>query len=109
MTQCVGIVGMGLMGQAFILNLRKSGFDVQGFDVDPARMDDLKGMGRPSRRLPRRRGPGGASYAEKDTVSFIEMLRIMAGLDERGRVDGEPLGRPFRLRFLSDKKENLCN
>ena len=45
MTQCVGIVGMGLMGQAFILNLRKSGFDVQGFDVDPARMDDLKGMG----------------------------------------------------------------
>lgn len=41
----VGIVGMGLMGQAFILNMRKSGFSVQGFDIDPARMDDLKRMG----------------------------------------------------------------
>ena len=41
----VGIVGMGLMGQAFIFNMRKSGFSVQGFDVDSARMDDLKNMG----------------------------------------------------------------
>lgn len=41
----VGIVGMGLMGQAFITNMRKSDFSVQGFDIDPARMDDLKKMG----------------------------------------------------------------
>jgi 3-hydroxyisobutyrate dehydrogenase-like beta-hydroxyacid dehydrogenase len=45
MAMRVGIVGMGLMGQAFILNMRKSGFSVQGFDIDPARMDDLKRMG----------------------------------------------------------------
>ncbi len=45
MAERVGIVGMGLMGQAFILNLRKSDFSVQGFDVDPARMDDLKSVG----------------------------------------------------------------
>ncbi len=45
MAERVGIVGMGLMGQAFILNMRKSDFAVQGFDVDPARMDDLKGVG----------------------------------------------------------------
>ncbi len=45
MAERVGIVGMGLMGQAFILNLRKSDFAIQGFDVDPARMDDLKNVG----------------------------------------------------------------
>lgn len=45
MVMRVGIVGMGLMGQAFILNMRKSDFYVQGFDSDPERMDDLKRMG----------------------------------------------------------------
>jgi 3-hydroxyisobutyrate dehydrogenase-like beta-hydroxyacid dehydrogenase len=45
MAMRVGIVGMGLMGQAFILNMRKSDFSVQGFDIDSARMDDLKSMG----------------------------------------------------------------
>ena len=41
----VGIVGMGLMGQAFIMNMRKAGFLVQGYDCDSKRMDELKGMG----------------------------------------------------------------
>ncbi len=45
MTQRVGMVGMGLMGQAFIHNMRKSQFYVQGFDVNPARMDDLAEQG----------------------------------------------------------------
>jgi 3-hydroxyisobutyrate dehydrogenase-like beta-hydroxyacid dehydrogenase len=45
MAEHVGIVGMGLMGQAFILNMRKFGFTVQGFDIDPARMDDLRNAG----------------------------------------------------------------
>ena len=45
MSQRVGIVGMGLMGQAFIQNMRETGFEVQGFDVDPVRMDDLREKG----------------------------------------------------------------
>jgi len=45
MTERVGIVGMGLMGQAFVHNMRKSQFIVQGYDVDPRRMDDLKNEG----------------------------------------------------------------
>ena len=45
MTQRVGMVGMGLMGQAFIHNLRKSQYIVQGFDVDPVRMDQLAEQG----------------------------------------------------------------
>ena len=45
MAERIGIVGMGLMGQAFIGNLRKSQFIVQGYDVDPARMDQLAEQG----------------------------------------------------------------
>jgi 3-hydroxyisobutyrate dehydrogenase-like beta-hydroxyacid dehydrogenase len=45
MAERVGIVGMGLMGQAFIHNMRKSQFIIQGYDVDPKRMDDLRNEG----------------------------------------------------------------
>ncbi len=45
MSQRVGLVGMGLMGQAFIHNMRQKQFYVQGFDVDAARMDDLADKG----------------------------------------------------------------
>jgi len=45
MAERVGIVGMGLMGQSFIHNMRKSQFIIQGFDVDPKRMDQLKDEG----------------------------------------------------------------
>ncbi|MDA0786481.1 MAG: NAD(P)-dependent oxidoreductase [Proteobacteria bacterium] len=41
MTQRIGIVGMGLMGQAFIKHMRAKQFIVQGFDPDPARVDQL--------------------------------------------------------------------
>ncbi len=45
MSERIGIVGMGLMGQAFIGNLVKSQFAVQGFDIDPGRMDQLAARG----------------------------------------------------------------
>jgi 2-hydroxy-3-oxopropionate reductase len=45
MAERVGIVGMGLMGQAFAHHLLKSGFEVQGFDVDRKRMDQLRQQG----------------------------------------------------------------
>lgn len=45
MAKKIGIVGMGLMGQAFISNMKKSQFIIQGFDVDPKRMDDLRAHG----------------------------------------------------------------
>lgn len=45
MAERVGIVGMGLMGQSFIHNMRKSQFIIQGYDIDPKRMDDLKNEG----------------------------------------------------------------
>ena len=45
MTERVGIVGLGLMGQAFAHHMLKSGFEVQGFDVDRKRMDQLREQG----------------------------------------------------------------
>ena len=45
MSERIGIVGMGLMGQAFIKHLRNAQFMIQGFDVDPARMDQLAESG----------------------------------------------------------------
>ena len=41
----IGLIGMGLMGQAFIKNLHKSNFVVQGFDIDAERMDQLAEAG----------------------------------------------------------------
>ena len=41
----IGLIGMGLMGQAFIKNLHKSNFIVQGFDIDAERMDQLAEAG----------------------------------------------------------------
>ena len=45
MVHRVGIIGMGLMGQAFIANLNKQKICVQGYDTDPVRMDDLRKQG----------------------------------------------------------------
>jgi 2-hydroxy-3-oxopropionate reductase len=45
MAECVGIVGMGLMGQAFVHHLLKSGFRVQGYDIDEKRVAQLRERG----------------------------------------------------------------
>ena len=41
----IGLVGMGLMGQAFIKNLHNANYVVQGFDPDGRRMDQLAEAG----------------------------------------------------------------
>lgn len=41
----IGLIGMGLMGQAFIKNLQESNFIVQGYDIDAQRMDQLAEAG----------------------------------------------------------------
>ena len=45
MSGCVGLVGMGLMGQAFSHNLLQAGFKVQGYDVEEKRMRELHERG----------------------------------------------------------------
>jgi 3-hydroxyisobutyrate dehydrogenase len=41
----VGLVGIGLMGMAFAHRLRGAGLSVVGFDVDPARLEQLAAIG----------------------------------------------------------------
>jgi len=45
MAETIGIVGMGLMGQAFIHHLIESGFAVQGYDVNERSMAKLRERG----------------------------------------------------------------
>lgn len=45
MAERIGMVGMGLMGQSYIKNLRAAGFDIQGFDIDPRRREELREQG----------------------------------------------------------------
>ena len=45
MAECVGIVGAGLMGQAFSHHLLQSGFKVQGYDLDERRLAQLHERG----------------------------------------------------------------
>ena len=41
----VGLVGIGLLGQAFAHRLLDAGFEVVGFDVDPAKTAKLDELG----------------------------------------------------------------
>jgi 3-hydroxyisobutyrate dehydrogenase-like beta-hydroxyacid dehydrogenase len=45
MKQRVGVIGLGIMGSAMSANLAKAGFEVQGYDVIPARRAALKRAG----------------------------------------------------------------
>lgn len=45
MAECIGIVGVGLMGQAFAHHLLQSGFKVQAFDLDERRLAQLHEQG----------------------------------------------------------------
>lgn len=45
MKECVGIVGLGFMGQAFTANLLHAGFTLRGFDIDAGRMAEFETQG----------------------------------------------------------------
>jgi 3-hydroxyisobutyrate dehydrogenase-like beta-hydroxyacid dehydrogenase len=64
----VGFVGLGTMGSALSAHLLAAGWQVTGYDIDPARLAAHTGRGgeaalaRPAARIPRRRiCPGSGS------------------------------------------------
>ena len=67
MPQKLGMIGMGVMGQAFIRNLHNSQFIIQGFDVDATRMNDLRNEGGVPVESPAKAAQG---------VKFVIMLAI---------------------------------
>jgi L-threonate 2-dehydrogenase len=45
MSKRIGLIGLGIMGSAISGSFLKSGYTVTGFDLDPARCDELTGKG----------------------------------------------------------------
>lgn len=62
----VGLVGLGVMGGAMAANLLERGFAVTGFDVDPARVERLAGLG----------GTAAASAAEVARAADVVLVSL---------------------------------
>jgi ketopantoate reductase len=80
MSKTVGVVGLGAMGSAMALMLVKAGFDVVGFDVREAALDELESNGGKRADSPR-------DVAEKSDVVLLSFASI-------GGVEHQPA--PFR-------------
>jgi putative dehydrogenase len=65
----VGLVGVGLMGMAFARRLRGAGLPVVGFDVDPARLEQLAAIG----------GEGAASIAAVARRCAVILIVVFSG------------------------------
>ena len=83
MSKTVGVVGLGAMGSAMALMLVKAGFDVVGFDVREAALDELESNGGKRADSPR-------DVAEKSDVVLLSFASI-GGI---GGVEHQPA--PFR-------------
>jgi 3-hydroxyisobutyrate dehydrogenase-like beta-hydroxyacid dehydrogenase len=74
----VGLVGVGLMGMAFAHRLRGAGLPVIGFDVDPARLEQLAAIG----------GEGAASVGAVARRAAHILIVVFSG-DQADAVIGE--------------------
>jgi putative dehydrogenase len=92
----VGLVGVGLMGMAFAQRLRGAGLPVVGFDVDPARLQQLAAIG----------GEGAASVGAVARRAAHILIVVFSG-DQADAVIGEiaaavrPGADPQRTLILS--------
>ena len=87
----VGLIGVGLLGEALAHRLRQAGFDVLGFDVDPAKHAKLTALGgRPApsiAELARRCGPIVlAVYSTEQVEEVVEREVLPALGDGSGRI-----------------------
>jgi 3-hydroxyisobutyrate dehydrogenase-like beta-hydroxyacid dehydrogenase len=82
----VGLIGVGLLGQALAHRLRAAGFEVIGFDVDPAKSAKLAELGgRPAGSvadLARRCDPIVLAVFSTDQVEAVVEGQLLAALGE---------------------------
>ena len=82
----VGVIGIGLLGQAFVHRLRNAGFDVVGFDVDAgkdARLIELGGQVASSvADLARRCDPLVLAVFSTDQVEAVVENELLPALGE---------------------------
>jgi 3-hydroxyisobutyrate dehydrogenase len=93
MTQTVGFIGLGLMGQGFTARLRETGHRVVGFDIDSTRVAQAKGDGvEPAATA--------AEVARQADVVLVAVINTAAvedvvsgpnGIVTAGRLDGKVL------------------
>src|SRR5712692_10765401 len=83
----VGLVGIGLLGQAFAHRLLDAGFEVVGFDVDPAKNAKLAELGgRPASSvadLARRCDPIVLAVFSTDQVEAVIESELLPALGDR--------------------------
>jgi 3-hydroxyisobutyrate dehydrogenase-like beta-hydroxyacid dehydrogenase len=89
--QPVGIIGTGLMGTACAKRLRAAGFDVLGYDVDPAKLAQLAALG----------GCAASSIAEiarssdKVVLAVFDTDQVQDAIEgPQGLLAGRPAGGP---------------
>jgi 3-hydroxyisobutyrate dehydrogenase-like beta-hydroxyacid dehydrogenase len=93
MTQTIGLIGLGLMGQGFAARLKETGHRVVGFDVDAAQIARTKANGVESAASP-------AEVASQTDVVLVSVINTAAvehvvsgpnGVVTAGRLDGKVL------------------
>jgi len=82
--QPVGIIGLGLLGEALARRLRAASFPVIGFDVDAARLKALVALG----------GAGAASIAEVGRAARTIVLAVFDTAQVEHVVERDLLGAP---------------
>src|SRR5262244_3824414 len=87
----IGLIGLGLLGQAFAHRLLEAGFEVVGFDVDPARTAKLAELGgRPASSaadLARRCDPIVLAVFSTDQVEAVVESELLPALgDGSGKI-----------------------
>jgi len=85
----VGIIGTGLMGTACAKRLREAGFDVLGFDADPAKLKSIEALGgRPARSIAE---VAGACDTVVLAVFNTDQVEEVSGSLAAARESGQPL------------------
>ena len=89
--RAVGVIGVGLLGQAFVHRLRSAGFQVMGFDVDPAKNARLAELGgKPAQSiadLAQRCDPLVLAVFSTDQVEAVVESEVLPALGEgSGRI-----------------------
>jgi L-threonate 2-dehydrogenase len=82
----VAFVGLGAMGRPMARNLLRAGFVVQGFDVNPAGLDDLKAAGGVAKRSPKEAFAG----AHVIVLMVVNAAQAESVLFSDGALDAAP-------------------
>jgi 3-hydroxyisobutyrate dehydrogenase-like beta-hydroxyacid dehydrogenase len=96
--RAVGVIGVGLLGQAFVHRLRSAGLQVMGFDVDPAKNASLAELGgKPAQSvadLAQRCDPLVLAVFSTDQVEAVVESEVLPAL---GEGSGESSCAPARV------------